>query len=328
MIGVALWRMVVYTYVMSTTSKSPRKVLLAAYAVAQEALPTYASRYSRKDFTQPQLFACLVLKEFLNTDYRGVEATLQDCEDLRQGIGLDKTPHFTTLHKAHDRLLRAPSAKRLLDQTVAMGVQAKIVRPTVALAAIDASGFETHHISRYFVRRCEKGGRISGKTQTTTYRRFPKAAIVCDCQSHMILAVHTERGPSPDILHLERAMVQALWRVRISTVLADAGYDAESSHELLRYDLNVRSLIPATIGRPTNKSPSGYFRRWMRQRLHRTRYGQRWQSETVFSMIKRRLGSTLGAQTYWRQNRAMTLKTIAHNILILLWIMRVSTEQV
>ena len=51
-------------------------------------------------------------------------------------------------------------------------------------------------------------------------------------------------------------------------------------------------------------------------------------SETVFSMIKRRLGPTLGAHTYWRQNRAMTLKAISHNILILLWILRVSTEQV
>ena len=313
---------------MSTTSKSPRTVLLAAYAVGQEALPTYASRYSRKDFTQPQLFACLVLKEFLNTDYRGVAAMLEDCEDLRQVIGLDKTPHFTTLHKAHDRLLLARSAKRLLDQTVAMGVQAKIIKPTVELAAIDASGFEAHHTSRYFVRRCEKGGKISGKTQTTTYRRFPKAAIACDCPSHMILAVHTERGPSPDILHLERVMVQALGRVRIRTALADAGYDAESSHELLRHDLNVRSIIPATIGRPTDKPPTGYFRRWMSQRLHLTRYGQRWQCETVFSMIKRRLGSTLGAQTYWRQNRAMTLKAIFHNILILLWIQRVSTEHV
>jgi len=37
------------------------------------------------------------------------------------------------------------------------------------------------------------------------------------------------------------------------------------------------------------------------------------------SMIKRRLGETLSARSYRRQCRAMLLKVIAHNVLIL-WI--------
>ena len=61
---------------MSTTSKSPRKVLLAAYAVAKEALPEYAHRCTPKLYTQHQLFACLVLKAFHKTDYRGSVAIL------------------------------------------------------------------------------------------------------------------------------------------------------------------------------------------------------------------------------------------------------------
>ena len=55
---------------MSTTCKSPRKVLQMAYRVARDALPVHAHCYSPKKFTQHQLFACLVLKEFLKTDYR------------------------------------------------------------------------------------------------------------------------------------------------------------------------------------------------------------------------------------------------------------------
>ncbi|MCH8807573.1 MAG: transposase, partial [Planctomycetes bacterium] len=58
------------------------------------------------------------------------------------------------------------------------------------------------------------------------------------------------------------------------------------------------------------------------------RYGQRWQVETVFSMIKRRLGETLSARSYHRQNRALLLKAVVHNILILLWPRRFSTEHV
>ena len=38
-----------------------------AYAMARDALPKYGHRFSPKTFTQHQLFACLVLKEFIKT---------------------------------------------------------------------------------------------------------------------------------------------------------------------------------------------------------------------------------------------------------------------
>jgi len=53
------------------TSKSPRRVLLEALEVGHGALPLYAHRFAPRKFTQPQLFACLVLKEFEKKDYRG-----------------------------------------------------------------------------------------------------------------------------------------------------------------------------------------------------------------------------------------------------------------
>ncbi len=91
---------------MSATSKSPRKVLQAAYATGQRVLRPYAHRFSPKKFTQPQLFACLVLKEFLKLDYRGVQQLLLDATDLRGFIELTAVPHWTTLQKAADRLLK------------------------------------------------------------------------------------------------------------------------------------------------------------------------------------------------------------------------------
>jgi len=60
---------------MARTSKSPQAVTLAAVAIARQSLPEYAHRYSPKKITQHQLFACLVLKKFLWTDYRGLAAT-------------------------------------------------------------------------------------------------------------------------------------------------------------------------------------------------------------------------------------------------------------
>ncbi len=80
--------------------------MLVAYATAKDALPKYGHRFSPKKFTQHQLFACLVLKEFLKTDYRGVVGVLTDCPDLCATIKLQHVPHYTTLQKAADRLLK------------------------------------------------------------------------------------------------------------------------------------------------------------------------------------------------------------------------------
>src|SRR5688500_2675796 len=103
---------------MSRTSKSPRAVALEALATARRALPTYSSTCSRHDFTLAQHFACLVLKSFFRTDYRGIAAILADWPALCAALELTKVPHFTTLHNAHARLLAFGPMSQLLDRTV------------------------------------------------------------------------------------------------------------------------------------------------------------------------------------------------------------------
>ena len=87
-------------------TKSPRAVAREALRLARESLPAYASKYSRKDFTQHQLFAILALKQFLKTDYRGVVAFLGDFAELRGDLGLPRVPDQSTLCYAHQRLLK------------------------------------------------------------------------------------------------------------------------------------------------------------------------------------------------------------------------------
>ena len=91
-------------------TKSPRAVAREALHVAQEALPAYSSKFSRQDFTQHQLFALLALKTFFKTDYRGLTALLADFPELRQDLGLDKIPHYSTLCYAAGRLLKKGSS--------------------------------------------------------------------------------------------------------------------------------------------------------------------------------------------------------------------------
>jgi hypothetical protein len=100
------------------TSKSPLRVLEEAFEVGRRTLRDYSHPCSPKKFTQPKLFACLVLKEFLRLDYRKLQAVLKDSPTMAAAIELSVIPHFTTFQKAAVRLLKSRRAERLLDVTV------------------------------------------------------------------------------------------------------------------------------------------------------------------------------------------------------------------
>lgn len=296
---------------MSKTSKDPKKVLQTAHEVGMNAFSDYSHRFSPQTFTQPQLFACLVLKAFFQTDYRGIEEILESLSELRESIGLTKTPHFTTLQKAEKRLLDKASTRKLLQETIRKALTQRQMKRIVELAAIDGSGFESRHISDYFMKRQNMTG------QRIQHIRYPKASLLCDCSSHMTLAINVGRGPSPDIKDFFRTLADALDISKIKTLLADAGYDSERSHVFAREENGVRSIIPPLIGRPTTKLPTGHWRKQMKTRFNKKKYGQRWQVETVFSMIKRKLGSALTARKYHSQCRELRLKALTLNIMII-----------
>jgi len=91
-------------------TKSPRAVASEALRLAQESLPAYSSKFSRKDYTQHQLFALLTLKTFFKTDYRGLTQMLLDFAELREELGLGIVPHYSTLCYAAKRLLKKGSS--------------------------------------------------------------------------------------------------------------------------------------------------------------------------------------------------------------------------
>ena len=87
-------------------TKSPIALAKTALNTAQESLPAYSHPFSPQRFTQHQLFAILVLRQFLKTDYRGIIQMLKDFSDLRKVLGLKKIPHYSTLCYAEKRLLK------------------------------------------------------------------------------------------------------------------------------------------------------------------------------------------------------------------------------
>ena len=136
------------------TSKSPRKVLKLAHELARKALPDYGSRFSRHDFTNAQLFACLVLREHQRKSFRGVEVLLRDSPTWLADIGLSKPPDHNTLCRAFDRFVRPALAWTMLDLMAQLAQhRGTIRRDRRKPLAIDSSLYESRHVSRHFERR-------------------------------------------------------------------------------------------------------------------------------------------------------------------------------
>jgi len=239
-------------------------VLRVAYEAACRAVPESAHTFSPKKFTPPQLLACLVLKEFARRDDRGLAAHLADHPDLLALIGMRAVPHFTTFQKAAQRLLAAGPGRRMFDAVLERARTDRVRKRRVRLAAIDGTGLKSRPVSRYdATRKADGNGGVD-----RTYAHYPKAVFVVDCESHIILAAVPGRGPASDLVQFGRAFTQAVRRARIEVLLADADFDAEWRHRAVRSH-GIRTIIPPTRGRPSDKAPAGRWRRVMKQRFAR-----------------------------------------------------------
>jgi hypothetical protein len=316
------------------TSKSPRKVMRAAFLLATHCLPDYRNEFSRHDFTLPQLFACLVIREHQKKSYRGVEELLRDSRDWLADIGMPRAPDHNTLWRAFNHLVKAGTVNCMLDQQALWAAQRKLIKGRIKPVALDSSMFESHHVSRHFEKRRRQSARESGKKRgkaagksagdrrrSRVARSLPKLSLAVASSCHVILAARATTGAGGDQPFFEPLLFDAWRRAKIRTVVADAGFDSEPNHRIARQDMGVRSIIPPKAGRPTEKLPAGRHRRNMHHRFGRKadkkHYGQRWQAETVNSMIKRNLGSALRAQTPRRRSRELLLRVITHNVMLL-----------
>jgi hypothetical protein len=306
-----------------------------ALRLGNKHLPVYASRFSRHDFTLPQLFACLVLRQFYKLDYRALEGLLDDSPDLRKVIGLTKTPGRSTLCDAFGKIASSEHFVPMLEEIAQAFNDAGLLKLHTHPAAVDSSMFESRHVSRHFERRQrDTAAAKTSKTKTTeryspafcekvraTVTNLPKLTLVVAAGCHLILSAHASTGCGSDHVHAEKVITAAWWKLPVKQFVADAGYDAEKTHQLVRQDLSCDLIVPAIIGCSDAKPPRGPWRRAMFNRFKtdpatRETYGQRWQVETTFSMLKRNFGSALRARTNDRRERELLLKVITHNIAV------------
>ena len=317
------------------TSRSPLELFRRAFELGRRLWSDYDGPFSRRDFTRPQLFACLALRESLRLSYRKTEAFLLDVPGWLDEIGMSRAPDHNTLWRAFGALPKKRDVRRALDLMAAEEKQPLAADLKAKPLTMDSTCYEPHHRSRHYDRVCRKIGSRPGNkyaekpgkygpavnaSRSGRLRGMPKLALAAAAASHRILAVRARIGNGSDHPDFEPLLFDAWRRAAVRTVVADAGYDSEDNHRLARDDMNVRSVIPPKIGRPSQAPPAGYYRRLMKRRFKTKAdaktYGQRAQSETINSMMKRNLGDSLRSIRPERREQEMMLRSLVHNLML------------
>jgi len=286
-----------------------------AHRLASQVWPQYSHPFSRRDFTLPQLFACLVVREMMKLSYRKTEALLRDAPHWLSAVGMTRAPDHNTLWRAFGVLLKDRQIDRMLDLLSELFARERLLNLGARPLTLDSTCYERRHRSRHYDRVCRKMKLGEGekyaepaekrvetpaqvnRRRSRTVRQMPKLALAVASGCHAILAARTHIGNCSDSPDFEPLLYHSWRRAPVRTVVADAGFDSEDNHRVARLDMSVRSIIPPRIGRPSDGPPQGRYRRLMKQRFSRKAdqepYGQRAQSETVNSMMKRNFGDAL-----------------------------------
>jgi hypothetical protein len=268
-----------------------------ALVMADRTVPPHTSRFSRRDFTQPQLFAVLLLRGRMNLPYRGVTRLLKSSPPLREALGLRKVPHWTTL----ERTANAPHVREHLDLllTKLVAHMGHGERPLVEEAAIDSTGFESSVASAYYSRRAKK------------VSEFVKVSLAVSIGWMMPCALITSIGASNDNLQAPELVRKLSGNARVAVLYADAGYDGEPLHRLCREDFGIQSVI-----KPVPKTRDGSIKTRYRSMMVPLPDGYRRRAavESVISAIKRSCGSRLRAMSTKALQNEVYLKVVAYAI--------------
>ena len=268
------------------------QVARLAYQLAKRSLRKYRHRNSPHTYSQPQVAACTLLVFYLNKSYRDGEEWLLASERVCQVLELQGgVPDHSTLNRMYHRLNRVRLLRLLrylLEQQA----------PREAVIALDSTGYRPSQASAYYQTRTGR-----------RYRDWFKGAYAVGTESQLTLAVRESHGGSANdacfLLPLKRGARPYVKHNGLT--LADAGFDCQA--------VSDRDLIPpirraGKLVAPERKARADLVSQARLDGL----FGQRWKTETVHSVIKRKFGGTVRSRALRAQRREPILKAVLYNI--------------
>lgn len=288
-------------------------IVKMAMRIARRCVAPYAARRSRHDFTQPQLIACLVLKAVTRHDYRGVCALLTLAPALREAMGLEKVPHWTTLQK----FMARSHVPQIVDQMIGEILKEVGLSDRPSVIAVDSTALQCGVASLHYQRRQEERQpkRRGNGSGTGKIRKTVKVSVAVVCGALLPVALMVDMGSSADMQQMPALMERIEQRTTPSHLLCDSAYDAEWVHTTARERWQAQSVIPPVV-RTRDGTIKTKWRAQMQMQMQKRPaiYGQRWHVESFMSAFKRTMHPTLSSRSARLLLAEASMKVLAYAI--------------
>lgn len=268
---------------------------LAQQILQMVQMPLFATKHSKKTFTNHQLFKLMVIKSFLGLDYRRFEDHLKTSK-IPEYLEMDRVPHFTTFQKFAKRQSTKNLEKMLLKFV-------KLQTNKLKNVGFDATGFTLSHASKHYEKRIGK---------SFSKKDFMKANLFFDLDNLMILGIKMRKKSRHDLFDLP-SMWNKINHLDFKYVYADKAYDAEWFHEMIFETGSVSKIHLKREDIPISRT-KGEYRKHMKRRQKNSEKGIRSLCETINSMLKKIFGSVIRARNWFTQKIELLFKIIAFNL--------------
>jgi len=250
-----------------------------------------------------EMIFSICLKTYLDFSSRRVESDIKIAQQLGYIIHV---PHFNTILK----YLNNPKLREVLHHLITLSsLPLKQVEENFT---VDSSGFSTSMFGRW----------VNARTGVSEKRLFKKAHLFSGVKTNIITSVEVTDGFTHDSNVFLFLLMDTNLHFDMKEVSADAGYSS-------RYNMTLVSKCGAVPFIAFRKNTVGnskgsyiwskmykYFSENKEEFLQH--YHRRSNAETVFSMIKRKQGSSLRTKNDIAQVNEIMCKCLVHNICVLI----------
>ena len=257
----------------------------------------YSSKYSKKTFTQQQLFILLILKQKLKLSYDMLIEDMKTRTEILLMLGLYTLPNSTTLVKFAQRI-RCSLLNNLIGSCI------NLTRRKKTDIGIDATGYHLEDGSYHYRKRLGKQAKV---------RKNLKLSISVDTEKQLILVPKIRKSKAHDNIDFILLTKKSHEIKQVRRAVADKGYDDEKNHVFCK-SLGAESIIPPRNYGDKVRHKKMSRRNKLRKRFPKKKYNQRSKVETVNFVMKRLFGSVIYAKSWMMQKKELLFKCLVYNI--------------
>lgn len=259
----------------------------------------YSSKYSKRTFTQQQLFILLILKQKLKLSYAELVEDMKTRATILPMIGLYTLPDQSTIRKF---------AKRIQSSLITdlIGSCINLTKKKELNLGIDSTGYHIEDGSFHYRNRLGR----SSKT-----RKSLKLSLVVETDEQLIIVPKIRKSKAHDNIDFISLMKKSSKIKPILRIAADKAYDSEENYKFVYKNLNAKPLIAyRTYGEKRIPRNNRKYRNKARREFDDKEYHQRSKVETVNFVMKRLFGSIIYAKKWVMQEKELLFKCLAYNI--------------